>query len=205
MYLVTAIAAIQSLSAAKLLTLFLTIVFATAVGVTAFILLTVRDVAKLRDIFALPQVEPELPTITSDGIVLHNKEDLENQLETLETTLSSTLKDLEDSKEKVLKAQDSIQQLDDTSKQVKKYYAKLKSDVAKSELSCKGLQQKIEEYRRRRDTLETRIKRNEEFYKDLLADMAQQCANSTNTRTLVPIGVQRGNSGVFGMSKVFTH
>lgn len=144
------------------------LVFATAVGITAFLLLSSGNIKNFKkNIFPKGQVS-QLPIVTPEGNVVDSKEELDAHLEVLENKLLEKVGEIASSKTKINDAKESIDKLNTTQVQVKKYYIKLKEEIKKSEEDCRRLKSQIDDYRERRTELEKEMKKNEALYNNIL-------------------------------------
>lgn len=155
----------------------LSILFATAAGVTAFLLLVSGDMRKFKQNFS-EQPQPQLPVITPDGRLVENKEDLEVELDVLEDKLNEKQTTIVVSKAKIFNTEDSIERLSAASLEVKKYYRKLKEEIARSEKECKELQEQIQDYKQRKQELKTQMQNNEKQFQDLVKNVKGDAGRS---------------------------
>lgn len=128
------------------------------------------DMKRFRAAFTEPP-RKHLPLVTHDGKIVQTKEELEEELETLNEKLQDKKQSLESSKLKVSSAEDSIDKLTVASAEVKKYYARLKNEIQKSERECKELQDQIDEYKLRQMEIRNQMKSNEKRFKNLLSNI----------------------------------
>lgn len=155
----------------------LSILFATAAGVTAFLLLVSGDMRKFKENFSEP-LRHQLPVVTPDGRVVDSKEDLELELDVLEDKLNEKQTTIVVSKAKIFNTEDSIERLSAASMEVKKYYRKLKEEIARSEKECKELQEQIEDYKQRKQELKAQMQNNEKQFQDLVRNVKGDEARS---------------------------
>lgn len=155
----------------------LSILFATAAGVTAFLLLVSGDMRRFKENFA-EQPKPQLPVVTPDGRLVDNKEDLELELDVLEDKLNEKQTTIVVSKAKIFNTEDSIERLSAASLEVKKYYRKLKDEIARSEKECKELQEQIEDYKQRKQELKAQMHNNEKQFQDLVKNVKGDAVRS---------------------------
>lgn len=165
----------------------LSIILTISAAVTLFLVLASGDLHRFRERFAAITAETSLPIITKEGQILDTKEDLDEQLTVLQDRLESKQGELLTSKSRILTAAESIQKLQATSDQVRRYYLKLKTEIERSEHHCKSLEDEIEEYRRKRQNVLKNGKlseKSDQFLKNLCKDLGKVKAEPNSDSAL---------------------
>lgn len=152
---------------------FLSVVFSSALSIVAFLLISSGDLSTFKERYARKRLHrsTHLPIVTSHGDIVNSLEDLDVQLEVLKSQLTDKQNMLEESKTKVASAASNLQRLHDTSCEVKRYYIRLKAEIAKSDMDCKELQKQIEEYRKTQNKLRDEVNANIKHYHCLINDV----------------------------------
>lgn len=147
----------------KMIVLIFSLIFGTAAGIAAFILLSSGDLRKFRDSFTKHHyMDGAFPILTASGAVLENKEELDAQLDILHHRLDVKKGEIVKTRTRIVTAAENMEKLLSTSTEVKKYYGKLKLEIARSERDCTEIQRQIGEFKRQQLDLQDRIKRSSE-------------------------------------------
>lgn len=163
-----------------MLFILLFILLTTALLISIF-LLSEYDVETLKDIL-YPKRQLTFPLVTLAGDIVDSKEDLDVRLETLKTKLVEKKHALEETQSKILTAVESMDKLNTTSEEIRRYYWKLKSEVARSELDCQDIQQQIEDFQKKQQDLNEEIRRNDGLCKAIFKDF-KVCDSKCSSRT----------------------
>lgn len=168
-----------------MLVLFFSIVFATAAGVTAFLLISSGNLNKFRETFTTKPLPKAFPILTPSGEVLESKEELEAQLDILKHRLDIKKSELEISKTKVNTAAENMEKLMSTSVEVRKYYMKLKAEITRSERDCKELQKQIEDFKKQQKDLKNHLSGSQSIWSQCssLSRLTSKSASSVNLAT----------------------
>lgn len=158
------------------------VIFLASLVVTAFIV-TDNDLDSLKDII-YPKRQVTFPMITLSGDIVDSKEELDLRLETLKTKLDEKKHALDETKSKIMTAVESMDKLNTTSEEIKKYYWKLKSEVARSEMDCQDLQVQIDDFQVKQRELNEEIKRSDGLYKAIFKDFKVIDSRNSSKTTL---------------------
>lgn len=144
----------------KMIVLLMALIFGTAAGITAFLLMSSDDLKKFRETFITEECIKTFPMLTPSGEILENREELDAQLDVLQHRLDVKRNEIETSRNRINVAAENMEKLLSTSNEVKKYYTKLKADITRSEQDCIEIQRQIEEFKNQQIEIQERIKRN---------------------------------------------
>ncbi|KAH1025274.1 hypothetical protein HUJ05_010030, partial [Dendroctonus ponderosae] len=154
------------------------LIITTGMMVVGFLLVTSENFQDFKECWGkrAPRIT-ELPIITPTGQIVNSVEDLDMQLEFLENQLEEKEKEVESSKSKLEAAAERLEKLGDTTNQVKKYYVKLKTDVAKSETEINELRNQIDDFKMRQLRLREEVNENVKYYTGMLNNIEHTVAN----------------------------
>ncbi|VEN39410.1 unnamed protein product [Callosobruchus maculatus] len=113
----------------------------------------------------------EIPIVTAGGQVVNSVEELDMHLEFLNAQLEEKQKEMEEAKAKLLSTEENLRKLTDAATEVKKYYLKLRSEIAKSDSDCNILSNQIKEFKRRQERLREEVNENVKYYTELLTNI----------------------------------
>lgn len=166
----------------KMIVLFIALIFGTAAGITAFLLMSADDLKKFRDRFITNRLEKTFPMLTASGEILENREELDAQLDILQHRLDVKRVEIETSRNRISVAAENMEKLLSTSNEVKRYYTKLKADISRSEQDCIDIQRQIEEFKRQQIEIQEQIiKNNNKMFK---SNMNKRLSRSTSCKSL---------------------
>ncbi|CAH1999517.1 unnamed protein product [Acanthoscelides obtectus] len=113
----------------------------------------------------------EIPIVTAGGQVVNSVEELDMHVEFLNGQLEEKQKDLEEDRAKLLTTEENLRKLTDATNEVKKYYLKLKSEIAKADSECNILSCQVKDFKRRQERLREEVNENVKYYTELLSNI----------------------------------
>lgn len=147
----------------------LVIVISTAAAITGFLLAT-GDIATLRKLIN-GNKKLTFPIVTRSGDIVDSKEELDSRLEALRIKLEEKKSALEIARSRITTTVESMEKLNNTSAEIRRYYLQLKSEIAKSEVDCSDLQSQIDDYQKKQQDLHQEIRKNDGYYKNVLREL----------------------------------
>lgn len=172
----------------KMIVLFLALIFGTAAGITAFLLLSTGDLKKFRETFMSHTIQKTFPMLTASGEILETREELDAQLNILQHRLDVKRSELEITRNRINLAAENMEKLLSTSTEVKKYYSKLQNDIGRSEKDCMDIQRQIEEFKRQQIELQEQIENDTLFklnkYNRSSATSSPRISRTTSCKSL---------------------
>nr|CAH7717765.1 unnamed protein product [Callosobruchus chinensis]CAH7724727.1 unnamed protein product [Callosobruchus chinensis] len=92
-------------------------------------------------------------------------------VEFLSGQLEEKQKEMEDAKANLLSTEENLRKLTDAATEVKKYYLKLRCEIAKSDSDCSILSSQIKDFKRRQERLREEVNENVKYYTELLTNI----------------------------------
>ncbi|XP_066251370.1 uncharacterized protein [Euwallacea similis] len=148
------------------------LVFATAMTVVAFLLMTSSNFEEFKDYWGkrAPRIT-ELPILAPTGQILNSVEDLDMQLELWENQLEEKQKELDSTKKKRDTAEDRLEKLCDITNQAKKYCVKLNAEITKSETKNNELRSQLDDLKKIQIRLREEVNENVKYYTGMLSNI----------------------------------
>nr|CAI5866273.1 unnamed protein product [Callosobruchus analis] len=137
----------------------------------------------------------EIPIVTAGGQVVNSVEELDMHVEFLNGQLEEKQREMEEARAKLLSTEENLRKLTDATNEVKKYYVKLKSEIAKSDSECNILSSQIKDFKRRQERLRDEVNENVKYYTELLTNID---GSSSEGYEVVKKVSSKNNSRSFG-------